>query len=114
MLRKRVITALWGIPLLVAAIWFDEPLPWFTIFVAIWGVLATLEFYRLVAVSKVAPLTYFGLIWSLLFILSPHFNYDFLTEFSISSLTIIISISLFMVSAIYYLVKKERISIDLE
>ncbi len=72
MLRKRVITALWGIPLLIAAVWFDKPLPWFTVLAAIWGVLAVFEFYRLVSASKVTPLTYFGLIWTLLFILSPH------------------------------------------
>ncbi len=79
MLKKRVITALWGIPLLVAAIWFDRPLPWFTILVAIWGLLATFEFYKMVAASKVPPLTYFGLVWTLLFILSPHFDYALLT-----------------------------------
>ncbi len=67
---------LWGIPLLVAAIWFDKPIPWFTILVAIWGLLAVFEFYRLVNTSKVPPLTYFGLIWTLLLIISPHFNYD--------------------------------------
>ncbi|GAH22873.1 unnamed protein product, partial [marine sediment metagenome] len=60
MLKKRVITALWGIPLLITIIWFGEP--WFTILVAIWGLLAAFEFYRLVAASKVSPLTYFGLI----------------------------------------------------
>jgi phosphatidate cytidylyltransferase len=76
-LQKRVITALWGIPLLVAAVWLDKPLPWFTILLAIWGVLAVFEFYRMVATSKMAPLTYFGLIWTLLFILSPHFQKDF-------------------------------------
>jgi phosphatidate cytidylyltransferase len=70
MLKKRVVTALWIIPPLLAAVWFDQPLPWFTIFVAIWGVVAVLEFYRLVAASKVPPLTYFGLIWTLLFIIS--------------------------------------------
>ena len=85
MLRKRVITVLWGIPLLVAAIWFDKPLPWFTVLVAIWGVLAAIEFYRLVAVSKAAPLTYFGPVWILLFILSPHFNYDFVTPLLVTS-----------------------------
>lgn len=70
MLKKRVITSLWGIPLLVAAIWFNQPLPWFTILMAICGVLAVLEFYRVVTVSKVLPLTYFGLVLTLLFILS--------------------------------------------
>jgi phosphatidate cytidylyltransferase len=75
MLKKRVITGLWGIPLLIAAVWFDQPLPWFTILVAIWGLLAVLEFYKMVAGAKVPPLTYFGLIWTLLFIISPHCSY---------------------------------------
>jgi len=76
MLKKRVITALCIIPFLITAVWFDQPLPWFAILVAIWGLLAVLEFYKLTGASKAAPLTYFGLIWTLLFILSPHFNYD--------------------------------------
>jgi phosphatidate cytidylyltransferase len=77
LLKKRVITALWGLPLLIAAVWFDKPLPWFTILVAIWGLLAVFEFYRMVTASKIALLTYFGLVWTLLFILSPHFQNDF-------------------------------------
>ncbi len=75
MLKKRIITALVGIPLLIAAIWFDKPLPWFTILIAIWGVLAVYEFYRLIAKAKVPPLTYFGLFWTLLLIISPHCSY---------------------------------------
>ena len=75
MLKKRVITALVGLPLLITIIWFGEP--WFTILVAIWGLLAVFEFYRMVAASKVSPLTYFGLIWTLLFILSPHYEFFF-------------------------------------
>ncbi len=85
MLKKRVITVLGGIPLLIAAIWFDQPLPWFTILVAIWGLLAVFEFYRLIAAAKVPPLTYFGLIWTLLFILSPHFDYDLLMPLLLTS-----------------------------
>jgi phosphatidate cytidylyltransferase len=85
MLKKRVITALWGLPLLIIAVWFDEPLPWFTILVAIWGLLAVFEFYRLVAVSDVWSLTAFGLLWTLLFILSPHFDYDFTVPLLLTS-----------------------------
>ena len=95
MLKKRLITALWGIPLLVAAIWFDTPLPWFTILVAICGVLAVFEFYRLVEASAVPPLTYFGLIWTLLFIvgrdsdllsiLEPHFDLNLITPLLLTS-----------------------------
>lgn len=72
MLKKRVITALWGIPLLVVVIWFDEPIPWFTVFTAVWGLLAAYEFYRITAISRVYPLTLFGLIWTVSFITRPH------------------------------------------
>jgi phosphatidate cytidylyltransferase len=74
MLKKRVITSLLGIPLLVVIVWFDTPLPWFTILLALWGLLAVFEFYRLVAISTVKSLVVFGLLWTLLFILSPHFD----------------------------------------
>jgi phosphatidate cytidylyltransferase len=75
MLKQRVITGLWGIPLLILAVWFAQPLPWFTILVAIWGLLAAYEFYKLVAGAKMPPLIYFGLIWTALFIISPHCPY---------------------------------------
>ncbi|MBA7712757.1 hypothetical protein ES703_121746 [subsurface metagenome] len=92
MLKKRVITALWGLPLLIAAVWFDQPLPWFTILLAIWGVLAVFEFYRMVAGAKAPPLTYFGLIWTLLFILSPHFNNDFITSPTLLTSAVVLSL----------------------
>ncbi len=95
MLKKRVITALWGIPLIIAAVWFEKPLPWFTVLIAVWGVLAVFEFYRLVAASNVPPLTYFGLVWTLLFILSrnsdllsvlePHFDLSLLMPLLLTS-----------------------------
>jgi len=85
MLRKRVITALWGIPLLIVAIWFDEPLPWFTVLAVVWGLLAAIEFYRMVGVSRILPLTYFGLIWTLLFIIHPHFDYELLVPVLLTS-----------------------------
>ena len=107
MLRKRVITALWGISLLIATIWFDTPLPWFTILVAIWGVLAVFEFYRLVAASNVPPLTYFGLVWTLLFIISrdsdllaiiPHFDPTLLIPFLLTS-AVLLSLIRFLLRA---------------
>jgi phosphatidate cytidylyltransferase len=85
MLRKRVITALWGIPLLIVAIWFDEPLPWFTVLAVVWGLLAAVEFYRMVGVSRILPLTCFGLIWTLLFIIQPHFDYELLIPVLLTS-----------------------------
>ncbi len=70
MLKKRVITSLCGIPVLIATIWFDEPLPWFTILAAIWGILAAYEFYRLVTTHKAPLFTSFGLVVILLLIIS--------------------------------------------
>ncbi|HJX13003.1 MAG TPA: phosphatidate cytidylyltransferase [Dehalococcoidales bacterium] len=75
MLRKRVVTALWGVPLVIVAIWFDGPLPWFSLLAAVWGMLAVIEFYRMTAVSKILPLTCFGLVWTLFFIMHPHIRY---------------------------------------
>ncbi len=101
MLKKRVITALWGIPLLIAVIWFGEP--WnptlFTVFVAVWALLAAFEFYRLVTTPKVSPLTYFGLICVLLFIvgrnpdvlsaLEPHFDINLITPLLLTAATVL-------------------------
>jgi phosphatidate cytidylyltransferase len=75
MLRKRALTALWGIPLLVVAVWFDTPLPWFTVLAAVWGALAVLEFYRITGVAKALPLTFFGTAWTLFFVLNPHLGF---------------------------------------
>jgi phosphatidate cytidylyltransferase len=89
MVKKRVITAVWGIPLLIAAIWFDKPLPWFTVLAAVWGVLAVYEFYRLVAAARVPPLTWFGVILTLVFILRPHFEYSLSIPVLLTSIVIL-------------------------
>jgi phosphatidate cytidylyltransferase len=72
MLKNRIITSAWAIPLLGVIIWFGEP--YFTIFIAIAGLLAMIEFSRLTNVIKDKPLTIFGIIWTLLFIVirNPH------------------------------------------
>jgi phosphatidate cytidylyltransferase len=75
-LKQRVISGLAGLPIIIAAVWFDTPLPWLTILVAAWGLLAVWEFYKLGAVTGARPLTYIGLALTLLFIISPSFKYD--------------------------------------
>ncbi len=100
MLKKRIISSLWSILLLITAVWFDKPLPWFTVLVAVWGLLAAFEFYSMVSASKVRPITGFGIIWVLLFILSPHLDYDFLTPFLLTSAVIL--------SLIWLLLKQQK------
>jgi phosphatidate cytidylyltransferase len=77
MLKQRFLTAVLLLPVLVAAVWFDTPLPWLTIAVAIWGGLAALEFYRTVTASGsgAVPFTVFGIIMTVLFIFSPNFDF---------------------------------------
>ena len=98
MLKKRVLSALGVVPLLIAVVWFDTPLPWFTVFVAIWGLLAALEFYKLVAVSKSRGLTCFGLIWTLLFILSPHCSYGLAVPILLTAGVVLLSVWLVLCS----------------
>jgi len=77
-LKKRFLTAVWGLILVVATVWFDVPLPWFTVLVAIWGLLAAYEFFKMAHSAKLAPLTYFGMAWILLIIIRPHLGWEFL------------------------------------
>ncbi len=71
MLTQRIITILWGLPILIAAVWFGTP--WFTILLILWGILATYEFYRLANV-KLSPLNYLGLIFTGIIIASPEYD----------------------------------------
>jgi phosphatidate cytidylyltransferase len=98
MLKKRIITALWFAPLLVIVVWFGRE-PGFTALMVTFGILAALEFYRMVAISKAPPFTYFGLIWTAFFILSrnsellstlePHFNLGLLTPLLLTSAVVL-------------------------
>ena len=74
MLKKRVITGLWAFALVIGAIWFDRPIPWFTVLIAAWGALAVLEVYQLTGVSRFPVLVVFGLVWSLAYTVSPHLD----------------------------------------
>jgi phosphatidate cytidylyltransferase len=69
MLTKRAITSAWYVAAISAIVWFGGE-PGFTALIVVLGVLAALEFYRMVAASQRPPLTYFGLVWTALFILS--------------------------------------------
>jgi phosphatidate cytidylyltransferase len=91
MLKKRLITALWGIPLVIAAVWFNDPVPWFSVLAAVAGVLAIWEFLRITGVSKTSPLTVFGLVAVLLFVIYPHCTFKFVLPFL---LTVTIALSL--------------------
>ncbi len=71
MLKNRILTALWAIPLVLVAIWFDTPIPWFVVLAALVAVIGVWEFYRITGVINSLPLTIFGMVWTLLFIIPP-------------------------------------------
>lgn len=77
MLKKRVITALWGIPLVIVAVWFDEPISWFTMLAAVVGALGGYEFYHITSVIKKLPLAILGTLLTVLVIISPHIEWRF-------------------------------------
>lgn len=72
MLRQRVVTIAIGLPILIIIVWFGEP--WFTLLIALTVILGSLEFYKMVISDKGQKLAYFGLLWSLLLVLSPHYK----------------------------------------
>lgn len=74
-MRQRIITAIWGIPLLIAIIWFGKP--WFSLLVAAGACLGTIEFYALGTHAGFKPLTLFGLTWTLLFVLNAHLKFAY-------------------------------------
>jgi phosphatidate cytidylyltransferase len=96
MLKKRLITALCGIPLIIVAIWFDTPITWFTLLAVVCGGLGVFEFYRLSGVLKVIPLAIFGFIFTVLFIVYPHINYSLDFPLVALVLTSVVILSLIM------------------
>jgi len=68
MLKNRIVTAIWAIPLLSLIIWFGEP--YFTIAAAVIGLLAAIEFFRLTKELKTQTLTIFGIVWTVLIIVA--------------------------------------------
>lgn len=74
-MRQRIIAALCGIPVLLAFVWFETP--WFSLLillVAAFAAIGALEFYRLAAISGGQPLTLFGIVWTLLFIVGAYLD----------------------------------------
>ena len=63
------------VPIVAALVWFDQPIPWLTLLAAVWGAGAVHEFYGIIKHSKgLSPLTYFGVLWVVLFIISHHLS----------------------------------------
>lgn len=71
MLKQRIITAAILLPIILLAVWFGYP--WlFSLFIAAAALVATIEFYGMVAISgKGHSLTRFGILWAVALTLTP-------------------------------------------
>ena len=67
-MTRRILTALVGVPLLIAAIWAG--FPWLTILVAAVALLGLREFYRMIPGPKSPALLTVGALWTTLFIVA--------------------------------------------
>jgi phosphatidate cytidylyltransferase len=74
MLKYRVITGAVGVPLVILAIWFGDPWPWFTLLIAAAALAGTYEFYHMANFDRREPLLYLGLLFSLALVSSPHYR----------------------------------------
>jgi len=74
MLKLRIITAVIGLPILVAAVWFGTP--WFTILIVAMAAIASFEFYKMSGNLGLQPLSLFGIFWTVLLVASQHCQYD--------------------------------------
>jgi phosphatidate cytidylyltransferase len=74
MLKHRVITAAVGVPLILLAIWFSKPWPWFSLLIAVAALGGTYEFYYMANPDRREPLLYLGLLLSMALVLSPHYR----------------------------------------
>jgi phosphatidate cytidylyltransferase len=89
MLRQRVITAIVGLPIFIAAIWFGNP--WFTIMAVAIAVIGGFEFHRMTNNGNILSLSYFSILISALLVISPLFDIASL-RIHLISLALVISL----------------------
>ena len=96
-MKLRVITAVVGIPLLLAFVYFDFRVDtsWFSrvpLLIPLVGAAAALgavEFYRLATHAGARPLTVFGVIWAVLFVVAALFDVDWGTGALLASAAVL-------------------------
>lgn len=96
-MKLRVITAVVGIPLLLALVYFDfrvdtswfSRVPLLILLVGAAAALGAVEFYRLGTHAGARPLTVFGVIWAVLFVVAALFDVDWGTGALLASAAVL-------------------------
>jgi phosphatidate cytidylyltransferase len=96
-MKLRVITAVVGIPLLLAFVYFDfrvdaswfSRVPLLILLVGAAAAIGAVEFYRLATHAGARPLTVFGVIWAVLFVVAALFDVDWATGSLLASTAVL-------------------------
>jgi phosphatidate cytidylyltransferase len=96
-MKLRVVTAVVGIPVLLAFVYFDfeadtewfSQVPLLIVAVGAAAALGAWEFYRLGTHAEAQPLTIFGVIWAVLFVVAALFQVDWATASLLASAAVL-------------------------
>ena len=96
-MKLRVVTAVVGIPVLLAFVYFDfeadtewfSQVPLLIVAVGAAAALGAWEFYRLGTHAEARPLTVFGIVWAVLFVVAALFQVDWATASLLASAAVL-------------------------
>jgi len=87
MVIRRIITGVSVAVVVALFIWLGDP--WFTLAACLVSLIATFEFYRMVKTDHTQPLTYLGLVFSILFVLAVHSPFSITCSLLFALITVV-------------------------
>jgi phosphatidate cytidylyltransferase len=98
MLKKRLITVAIILPPVILMVWFSAVTS--AVLAVIWGFMSAYEFYHNINLDRITPLTAFGLIMTVLFIVNPLINLSYF-------IPLLLTVSV-IIPLIFLLLKKDK------
>jgi len=98
MLRQRVLSAVVVLPFILVSIWFGPP--WFSLLIAVAGLLGVIEFYSMFANGRLRASYYIGMLWVLFFVCHAHYTDAYDSETTQSIVTAVLVGSAVLVSVL--------------
>ena len=108
MLKQRTVTSLVTLPVLLAAVWFDSPIHWFTALMLVWGGAAVIEFYTLSGRIGIKPLLCFGTAWTILLIAARDASVAAYFDVQAEELTVLLMASAVVIPLVWLLRREPK------